>query len=78
MRLISGRSTGNENWEDTGGRPVVANGADWPMLEARLIRRRCAGEADYRRRLTANSNFVNAQDLSSTDAAACVSVPMNL
>lgn len=39
---ISGRSTSGEKWENTAGRPA---GADWPMLEAWLIRRRGTAEA---------------------------------
>lgn len=40
--LISGRDAGGEKRENTEGRPA---GAEWQMLETRLIRRHGTGEA---------------------------------
>lgn len=45
MQLILKSSVADEIWEDMGGRPAAATGADWSRLEA-LIRSFTAGEAE--------------------------------
>lgn len=43
---VRGLNAGGEKRGDAGGRPAAVTGADWQMVEARLVRRPGAGEAE--------------------------------
>lgn len=45
LLLIIGGNAGGEKRESTAGRLATVTGADWQMLQARLVRGRGAGEA---------------------------------